>query len=51
MTNLHELAKAIRLPYGDKGDARSAKRRELRALSKAFGRARAAADRALQRKK
>lgn len=46
---LHELAKAVRLPYGDKSDSRSQTRRELRALAKDTGKARAAADRARQR--
>jgi hypothetical protein len=46
---LHELAKAVRLPYGDKSDSRSQTRRELRALAKDTGKVRAAADRARQR--
>jgi hypothetical protein len=50
-STLHELAKAVRLPYGDKADSRSQYRREIRALSKETGKARAAADRARQRNK
>jgi hypothetical protein len=37
------------MPYGDKADARSALRREIRATSKESGKERAAADRAKQR--
>jgi hypothetical protein len=47
---LHELAREIRLPYGDKSDSRSQARREMRASSKDAGKARAAADRARQRR-
>ncbi len=47
--DLHGLARSIRMPYGDKADARSALRREIRATSKESGKERAAADRAKQR--
>ena len=46
---MHQLAQAIGLPYADKTDARSLRRREARADKREMGKAAAAANRARQR--